>query len=131
LTAQPLTTLARKPHGLFLEQVASLAAQYEAALVVLGLPVRTDGSLGPEAQRVLSLAHELRTRLGLTVETFDERMTTAMADRVMAEAGLKGDARRKVVDQAAAAIILSGYLSYKAAAGASNASNPTLVTNNE
>jgi putative Holliday junction resolvase len=103
-------TIERKPHGQFLYKVASIAAQYEAQTVVLGLPRRTDGTLGPEAQRVLALAHELKTRLNLNIATFDERLTTAMADRVMAEAGLKGDERRKVVDKTAATIILSGYL---------------------
>ncbi|MDR2442937.1 MAG: Holliday junction resolvase RuvX [Deltaproteobacteria bacterium] len=110
ITAQPLMTIERKPHGQFLYKVASIAAQYEAQTVVLGLPRRTDGTLGPEAQRVLALAHELKTRLNLNIATFDERLTTAMADRVMAEAGLKGDERRKVVDKTAATIILSGYL---------------------
>ena len=110
ITAQPVETLARKPHGLFLERLAALCARFETKSVVLGLPVRTDGSIGPEAQAAMALAHELKTRLGLMASTFDERLTTAMADRHLSEAGLRGDARRAVVDQAAAAIILTGYL---------------------
>jgi putative Holliday junction resolvase len=114
LTAQPLTVLQRKPHGLFLEALKNIVTEREAKLVVLGLPLRTDGSVGPEAQRILALAHELRSRLGLTVETYDERLTTAMADRVLDQAGLKPKNRTKVIDKTAAAIILEGYLARQA-----------------
>jgi putative Holliday junction resolvase len=110
LTAQPLAVIQRKPHGLFLEAVSRMADERGAELIVLGLPRRSDGTMGPEAQRVLSLAHELRTRLGLSVDTYDERMTTAMADRVLDQAGLGHRERREVVDKTAAAIILGGYL---------------------
>lgn len=112
LTAQPVETIARKPHGLFLAKIESLARELETRHVVLGLPRRTDGRLGPEAQAVLALAHELKTKLNLTVSTFDERLTTVMAERQLTEAGLKGEAKRSVIDQAAAAIILTGYLDH-------------------
>jgi putative Holliday junction resolvase len=113
LTAQPLTVLSRKPHSSFLEAIDGLMTNYQAELVVLGLPRRTTGALGPESQKVLSLAHELRTRLKLKVETFDERLTTAMANRLFDQAGLSKEKRRTVVDKTAAAIILEGYLAFQ------------------
>jgi putative Holliday junction resolvase len=115
LTAQPLTVLDRKPHGLFLESLTALVQQRGAELVLLGLPRRTTGALGPEAQRVMALAHELRSKLGLKVETFDERLTTAVAERAMAEAGLGRRQARPQVDKTAAAVILEGYLDSLAA----------------
>jgi putative Holliday junction resolvase len=124
LTAQPVETIARKPHGLFLERLAALAAKFGAAKIVLGLPVRTDGSIGPEAQRILALAHEIRTRLGLETDTYDERLTTAMAWRALDESGVKAAGRQRVIDQAAAAIILTGYLAKNSAAMASGAAGP-------
>ncbi|MDR2386935.1 MAG: Holliday junction resolvase RuvX [Deltaproteobacteria bacterium] len=114
LTAQPVTVLKRKPHGLFLEALKDLVKQREAAVVVLGLPKRSDGSLGPEAQRVLALAHELRSRFGFVVDTYDERLTTAMADRVFDQAGLGRQERLKSIDKMAATIILDGYLGFLA-----------------
>jgi putative Holliday junction resolvase len=87
-----------------------LVKEREATLVLLGLPKRSDGSMGPEAQRVLALAHELRSKFGFEVATHDERLTTAMADRVFDQAGLSREKRLKVVDKMAAAIILDGYL---------------------
>jgi putative Holliday junction resolvase len=111
LTAQPLTVLSRKPHGLFLEAVKKIAEERGAGLVVLGLPRLTTGENGVQAQRVMSLAHELRSRLNLTVRTYDERLTTAMADRVFDEAGVSRRDRRQAVDMTAATLILDGYLS--------------------
>jgi putative Holliday junction resolvase len=118
LTAQPVETVSRKPHGLFLETIASLAARYETKRIVLGLPTRTDGSTGPEAQRIMALAHELKAKLGLEAALFDERLTTVMAERSLDEAGVRGEARRRVVDQAAAAIILTGHLALLARSAA-------------
>jgi putative Holliday junction resolvase len=114
LTAQPIGTWDRRPHGLFMERLAALAAERGAGTIVLGLPRRTDGRLGPEAQRVMALAHQIRSRLGLEVETSDERLTTAMADRTLRESGLSGPERGRVIDQAAAVIILAGWLDGRA-----------------
>ncbi|MDR2141730.1 MAG: Holliday junction resolvase RuvX [Deltaproteobacteria bacterium] len=111
LTAQPLKVLPRRPHGAFLESVAGLCREYEVELVVLGLPRRTDGRLGPEAQRVLALAHQFRSRLGLVVTTWEEWLTTAQAERVLKSDGLNSRQRREVVDKMAATLILQGYLS--------------------
>lgn len=115
LTAQPLTVLARRPHGRFLESVAALGRECEAELVVLGLPRRTDGRLGPEAQRVLALAYELRSKLGLKVAVWEEWMTTAEAERLLKSDGLNARQRREVVDKTAATLILESYLGGQAA----------------
>jgi putative Holliday junction resolvase len=123
LTAQPAGTIDRKPHGLFLEKISSLSKKFETKAMVLGLPRRTDGKLGPEAQAVMALAHELAEKLSLQVETFDERLTTVLAHRQLDEAGVKGRAREAAVDQAAAAIILTGYL-HRQGAGDPGAARP-------
>ncbi len=113
-SAQPLTVLPRRPHGDFLKSLAALAAEYEVSLVLLGLPRRTTGEKGPEAQRVLALAREITAKLGLACDTWDEWLTTVAAERVLLEGGLRRQARREVVDKTAAALILDGYLNYLA-----------------
>ena len=113
-TAQPLTVLPRRPHGAFLAALADLAKEYEVALVLLGLPRRTTGEKGPEAQRVLALAREITLKLGLKCDTWDEWLTTVAAERVLLEGGLSRQERRQVVDKTAAALILDGYLNYLA-----------------
>lgn len=78
--------------------------------VVLGLPQRLDGSLGPEAQAVLDFKALLEERLKLPVALFDERLTTAEAERVLLEANLSRKRRKGVRDELAAVLILQGYL---------------------
>lgn len=111
-TAQPLTVLPRRPHGAFLQALDALAREYKVALVLLGLPRRTTGEKGPEAQRVLALAREITVKLGLKCDTWDEWLTTVAAERVLLEGGLSRQERRQVVDKTAAALILDGYLNY-------------------
>ena len=116
-SAQPLTVLPRRPHSEFLKALAGLAGRFQAELVLLGLPRRTDGRRGPEAQRVLALAGEIKAKLGLDCATWDEWFSTQAAERLLREGGLKREARRRVVDQTAAAIILDSYLNHLARSG--------------
>jgi len=117
-SAQPLMVLARRPHGEFLKALAALAASCQAELVLLGLPRRTDGRQGPEAQRVLALAGEIRTKLGLDCATWDERFTTQAAERLLREGGLRREERRRLVDRTAAALILENFLCHQSSVAA-------------
>ncbi|MEW5723738.1 MAG: Holliday junction resolvase RuvX, partial [Thermodesulfobacteriota bacterium] len=112
LTAQGLTVLDRKPNARFYESLEKLVKEYDVGRIVLGLPRRMDGSLGPEAQRVLALASQLRSILGLEVITWDERLSTAAAERVLIEADLSRKKRKEVRDKVAAVIILQNYLDF-------------------
>ena len=111
-SAQPLAVLPRRPHREFLKALADLAGRHQAGLVLLGLPRRTDGRLGPEAQRVLALAGEITAKLGLACVTWEEWFTTQAAARLLAAEGLRREKQRQVVDKTAAALILDGYLNY-------------------
>ena len=73
-------------------------------------PRSLDGSLGAAARGALAEAEELATVVGVPVETFDERLTTVSAERVLVEAGLRVPARRRVVDKVAAAVMLQAWL---------------------
>jgi putative Holliday junction resolvase len=106
--ASPLTTLARSP-SLF-EEIARLVASEDASHVIVGLPLNMDGSRGPAAVAAASDAAALAAVLAVPVELVDERLTTVFADRVLLGQGRKAPARRKVVDQTAAAILLQGWL---------------------
>ncbi|MCU1352312.1 MAG: putative Holliday junction resolvase [Acidimicrobiales bacterium] len=90
--------------------VAELVADWEAELVVVGLPLALDGSTGPAAEGVLRECDELRAVLDVPVEVHDERLTTVTAERALREQDLDGRARRKVVDMVAASIILQDWL---------------------
>ena len=93
-------------------RIEELIAEYEVDMIVLGLPKNMDDSLGFRAEKTLEFKERLEKRCGLKVELWDERLTTVEADEIMSECGIKGDDRKKYVDEIAAMLILQGYLDY-------------------
>jgi putative Holliday junction resolvase len=93
-----------------LEYLKWLVEEEDVGEIVLGLPRNMDGSLGGQAERVLEFKCLLEERLNLPVRLFDERLTTAEAERVLIEADLSRRRRREVRDELAAVLILQGYL---------------------
>lgn len=113
--ATPHSVLQRSgDHAADHRAVAAVVAEYEADLLVVGLPRSLDGSLGPAAQGALIEVDELADAVPVPVETVDERLTTVSADRVLREASVKGQARRQVIDKVAAAILLQTWLDGRA-----------------
>lgn len=92
------------------QRISELVAEYEAGVVVVGLPLSLDGSAGPAAQAAEQEVGELEAALAVPVFTHDERFTTAIAERALAETGLSGKARRQRVDMVAASVILQSWL---------------------
>jgi len=93
--------------------VVAVVLDAEAGHLVIGLPLSLDGRRRQAAVAAEEEAAALRGLLaphGVDVETFDERLTTVSAERSLAAAGHNGVARRKVVDQAAAAVLLQAWL---------------------
>lgn len=92
----------------------AIVDEYDVALVVVGLPLSLDGSVGPAAQRALDEVAELRDTIGAPVETYDERLTTVTAEASLREAGMRAEQRREVVDKVAAAVLLQSWLDARA-----------------
>jgi len=84
--------------------------QKEINTIVVGLPRMLDGSIGAQAEKVMSFVEELKKTIHIPVVLWDERLSTAQADRAMLEAGMKGRKRRMLRDKVAATIILQSYL---------------------
>ena len=93
-----------------LDKIDSVVQKYEVEKIIIGLPRNMDGSYGPQAQKALKFAELIKKRSGLPVETWDERLSTVAAQRLLIEADVSRKKRRSVVDQMAASIILQGYL---------------------
>ena len=109
--AQPVETLRRVGRRKDLEKVARLVAERDVATVVVGLPVRTDGVEGPEAEKVRQTAEALIALLeGVELVFQDERFTTAQAQRALIQGGMRRKKRKQVVDQVAAVLILQSWL---------------------
>ena len=90
--------------------IANIVTEVGAERVVVGLPLSLDGREGPAAQLARAEAEALTAVLPVPVELHDERLTTVAADRSLQRSGKSGRARRKVVDQAAATVLLQSWL---------------------
>ena len=91
-------------------RIGALAEEAGAEVVVVGLPLSLDGSVGPAARRALDEVDELVGTIDLPVETWDERLSTVSAERSLKEQNLRAPARRQVVDKVAATVILQSWL---------------------
>lgn len=112
LIASPHSTLQVKS-GLkrAIDQIEALVESEEVSAIIIGLPLSLDGGAqGASCGRSKKVGAALELRLGLAVYYWDERFSTAEAERVLIAADMGRKARRKVVDKVAAALILQGYL---------------------
>lgn len=91
-------------------KVLSLLSETGATVVVVGMPYSLDGSKGPAARLVEAEVTELRAALPVPVELWDERFTTVTANQSLMDRKMKADARRRVVDKVAAAVMLQSWL---------------------
>ena len=91
-------------------RIAELVAEVEAEIVVVGMPLRLDGSVGPAAEAAVEEVEQLAAALEVPVETYDERLTTVTADRSLMDQDMNATQRRRVVDKVAASVMLQAWL---------------------
>ena len=120
ITAQPIETYTRVGYGPDTRRIAQLAQQYDTNRILCGLPLNMDGTQGFQTQKVREFAAKLE-EAGLTVEFYDERMTTVLAEDALLEADMRRENRKKKVDMVAAVMILQSYLDAQAGKSAAAA----------
>ncbi|RIK10187.1 MAG: Holliday junction resolvase RuvX [Acidobacteria bacterium] len=108
ITAQPFAVIDRG--GNMLAEIRAIADEYEIGEVVVGLPLQMRGSEGDAASAARQEADRIRDSLDVPVVLWDERLTTATAERALIDQGVKRRKRREVIDKIAAAVILQSYL---------------------
>lgn len=109
-TAQPVETFERRTIEKDLAHILELVQVHEVDRVVLGLPLRLNGEMGPAAQAVQQFADRLEQVLPVPVVMWDERMTTKSAEELLIAADVGRKKRKGIVDRIAAAILLKSYL---------------------
>lgn len=109
-TAQGITTLHRGNGEGDLREIRDIARQYGVEKIVVGLPRNMDGSLGPQAQMAIGFVRELSEVLDVPIITWDERLSTIEATKMLIRADLSRKKRKRKVDMTAAIIILQSYL---------------------
>lgn len=114
VTAQPIETYTRVGYGPDSRHIAEIARKYETDRILCGLPRNMDGTQGFQVEKVKEFAAKLED-LGLSVEYYDERMTTMLAESALLEANMRREDRKKKVDMVAAVVILQSYLDAAAA----------------
>ena len=115
MIAQPVGYIPSEPFNEFLESLKTIIREKEVELILVGLPRNMDGSYGPAALKVQEFVAVLKTALPIPIQTWDERLTSAQANRFLISAKVRRDKRKQKVDQTAAAIILQSYLDSLAA----------------
>lgn len=113
LTAQPLTTIHRdRPTKLrqTLAQIEQIIEQYDADRIVVGWPKKLDNEEGERCEKTKEFGDMLENRTGLEIIYQDERLTTAQADGVLEQGGIRKDKRKQYIDKMAASLILQNYL---------------------
>ncbi len=110
LIAQGVTTLKRRGLNHDIHEILKLIEEKEISKIVIGLPKNMNNTLGPSAEMVLSFIEKLNENTSVPVITWDERLSTVAAEKVLLEADMSRAKRKRVVDKVAALIILQGYL---------------------
>jgi putative Holliday junction resolvase len=110
ITAQPLISYRRRTEREDADYFKCVVSDYGIKEIVLGLPLRMDGSSGTRAEKTRDFARWLERILNLPVHFWDERLTTKQANKILSQRKLSQKAKKNVEDQVSAVIILSAYL---------------------
>lgn len=110
LIAQPLEYISAEPFAEFLARLKVLLREKEVELILVGLPRNMDGTYGPAALKVQAFIAALKSALTVPIKTWDERLTSVQANRLLLEGQVRREKRKEKVDKMAAAILLQSYL---------------------
>jgi len=110
MIAQPLEFIPAEPFTDFLKRLKEIIKEKEVDVILLGMPRNMDGSFGEASMKVEAFVGVLRNAVTVPIQTWDERLTSAQANRVLLLGGVRRDKRKEKVDKMAAAILLQSYL---------------------
>ena len=110
MIAQPLEYILAEPFADFLARLKTIVREKEVELIIVGMPRNMDGSYGPAALKVQEFVAVLKDSIVTPIQTWDERLTSAQANRFLIEADVRRSKRKEKVDKTAAAILLQSYL---------------------
>ena len=110
MIAQPLEYILAEPSADFLTRLKELIHEKEVELILVGMPRNMDGTYGPAAQKVQEFVAVLKGALSVPIKFWDERLTSAQANRLLIQGNVRRNKRKEKVDKMAAAILLQSYL---------------------
>jgi putative holliday junction resolvase len=110
ITAQGLQTIRRQNKRVDFDRLGKVIQEYEIAEIVVGYPLRMSGAEGTQAEKMQGFADQLRERFQIPVHLWDERLTSAEANRLLRETEMSIKRRGEVVDRMAAVLILQSWM---------------------
>lgn len=110
MIAQPLEYVLTEPIAAFFVRLKDIIREKEVELILIGMPRNMDGSYGPAALKVQEFIAVLKEKVAIPIQTWDERLTSAQAQRFLIQGGVRRQDRKEKVDKTAAAILLQSYL---------------------
>ncbi|MEI8171915.1 MAG: Holliday junction resolvase RuvX [Deltaproteobacteria bacterium] len=110
ITAYGITTIIRRNRKQLLEALSEIIKKYNVEKIVVGYPIRIDGTAGIQCEKVDTFSKVLETSFLLPVIKWDETLTTKEAEDILFQANVRRKKRKSVVDQLAATLILKGYM---------------------
>lgn len=110
ILASPVTVITERDADALIEKIISLAKDRMAESFVVGLPKNMDGSEGFRAEACKEFASKLHEKSGITVELYDERLTTVSAHNALNMTNTRGKKRKAVVDAVSAVMILEDFM---------------------
>ena len=110
IIATPLEFIPTEPFDKAVARLQQLLREKEVELILIGMPRNMDGTYGPATVKVKEFIAALEPHISTPVKTWDERLTSAQANRVMIQSNVRRDQRKQNVDAMAAAILLQSYL---------------------
>jgi putative Holliday junction resolvase len=114
--ALPLEYILAEPFANFLSRLKELIREKQVEMILVGMPRNMDGSYGPAAAKVQEFVAVLKETIAIPIKTWDERLTSAQANRFLLQADVRRKDRKEKVDKAAAAILLQSFLDSRAPA---------------
>src|SRR5215212_1880682 len=108
--AQPLEFILAEPFADFLARLKQLITERQVDQILIGMPRNMDGSYGPAALKVQEFVAVLKETIAVPIKLWDERLTSAQANRFLIQADVRREKRKEKVDKTAAAILLQSYL---------------------
>lgn len=112
ITARGLSSLKSKSYSEDVKLIKRLAEENDVKELIVGLPRNMNGTLGPQARRILKFVDLLRKNVPVEVKLWDERLSTVAAEKTLLEANISRIKRKRVIDKLAAVVILQGYLDF-------------------
>ncbi len=110
ITAQGLTTIKRTNLKADMQELIKIIDEYKVTKIIVGIPKMMDGTIGIQGEKVIAFTEKMKQKIDLPMDFQDERLTTALSEKILISADVKRNKRKQVIDKLAAVQILTTYM---------------------